>query len=319
MKILDLLLPANDAKRRSTSVGITVIIAGLLSLWGIYVIEDYGIALFLLTPFFMGAGSTLLFGYKREITRQEGLQVGFLTLGVFSAGLLLFAIEGLICLVMALPFGVTLMWLGSLVGVAINNHNSKSTPTALLLFNGIIPAMAFVEKDLEPKLSSVVSSIEIDADPKTVWKNVVEFPELGKPSEFLFQTGIAYPINAKIEGTGVGAVRHCNFTTGSFVEPITVWDEPNLLAFDVLEQPAPMKELSFWDVDAPHLHDYFVSKRGQFKLTALPDGKTRLEGTTWYYHNIKPAFYWQLWSDYIVHKIHNRVLTHIKTTSEKGN
>jgi hypothetical protein len=319
MKILDLLLSPNDARRRLTSVGITAIIAGLLSLWGIYVIEDYGIALFILTPFFMGAGSTLLFGYKREITRQEGLQVGFLTLGVFSAGLLIFAIEGLICLVMALPFGVTLMWLGSLVGVAINNHNAKSTPIALLFFIGIIPAMAFIEKDQEPKLSSVVSSIEIDADPQTVWKNVVEFPELGKPSEFLFQTGIAYPINAKIEGTGVGAVRHCNFTTGSFVEPITVWDEPNLLAFNVLEQPAPMKELSFRDVDAPHLHDYFVSKRGQFKLTALPDGKTRLEGTTWYYHNIKPAFYWQLWSDYIVHKIHNRVLTHIKNTSEKGN
>jgi hypothetical protein len=319
MKILDLLLSPNDARRRLTSVGITAIIAGLLSLWGIYVIEDYGIALFILTPFFMGAGSTLLFGYKREITRQEGLQVGFLTLGVFSAGLLIFAVEGLICLVMALPFGVMLMWFGSLVGVSINNHYSKSTPTALLLFIGIIPAMAFIEKDLEPKLSSVVSSIEIDANPQTVWKNVVEFPELGKPSEFLFQTGIAYPINAKIEGTGVGAVRHCNFTTGSFVEPITVWDEPNLLAFDVLEQPAPMKELSFWDVDAPHLHDYFVSKRGQFKLTALPDGKTLLEGTTWYYHNIKPAFYWQLWSDYIVHKIHNRVLTHIKTTSEKAN
>jgi hypothetical protein len=79
-----------------------------------------------------------------------------------------------------------------------------------------------------------------------------------------------------------------------------------------------MKELSFWDIDAPHLHDYFVSKQGQFKLTALPNGKTLLEGTTWYYHNIKPAFYWQLWSDHIIHKIHDRVLTHIKTNSENA-
>jgi hypothetical protein len=88
------------------------------------------------------------------------------------------------------------------------------------------------------------------------------------------------------------------------------------LKFDVVEQPAPMKELSFWDIDAPHLHDYFVSKQGQFKLTELPNGKTQLEGTTWYYHNIKPALYWQLWSDYIIHEIHNRVLTHIKMKSE---
>jgi len=41
-----------------------------------------------------------------------------------------------------------------------------------------------------------------------------------------------------------------------------------------------------------------------------------LEGTTWYYHNIKPAAYWQLWSDYIIHKIHVRVLNHIKFNSE---
>lgn len=79
-----------------------------------------------------------------------------------------------------------------------------------------------------------------------------------------------------------------------------------------------MKELSFWNIDAPHLHDYFVSKKGQFKLTELKNGKTLLEGTTWYYHNIRPVFYWQEWSDFIIHKIHDRVLTHIKKNSEKS-
>mgnify|MGYP002661044596 CR=1 FL=1 len=116
----------------------------------------------------------------------------------------------------------------------------------------------------------------------------------------------------------MGAIPHCNFNTASFVEPITVWDQPHLLKFTVDEQPAPMKEISFWDIDAPHLHDYFVSKEGQFKLTALPNGKTKLEGTTWYYHNIKPAIYWKIWSNYIVHKIHERVLEHIKKTSENS-
>lgn len=57
-------------------------------------------------------------------------------------------------------------------------------------------------------------------------------------------------------------------------------------------------------------------KKGQFKLTKLKKGKTLLEGTTWYYHNIKPAFYWQEWSDLIIHKIHDRVLVHIKKNSE---
>jgi hypothetical protein len=317
-QLIEKILPTDDKKRKWIAVGLTVFISGLLTLWGIYGIGQYGIALFILTPIFIGAGSTIFYGLKKEITYKQAWQIGFLTLGVYTAGLLIFAIEGVICIAMAAPIGLLLTWVGSLIGYAIINKTPNNAPTAMLILIGIIPTMAFIEKDSEPTLTSVVTSIEINADPQTVWKNVVEFPQLDEPTEFIFKTGIAYPINAKIEGTGVGAVRYCNFTTGSFVEPITVWDESRLLKFDVVEQPEPMKELSFRDIDAPHLHDYFVSKQGQFKLTALPNGKTLLEGTTWYYHNIKPAFYWQLWSDHIINKIHDRVLTHIKTNSENG-
>ena len=58
---------------------------------------------------------------------------------------------------------------------------------------------------------------------------VVSFPPLAEPGDRLFRTGIAYPTRAEIHGHGVGAVRHCVFSTGTFVEPIEVWDEPLLL------------------------------------------------------------------------------------------
>ena len=76
-----------------------------------------------------------------------------------------------------------------------------------------------------------------------------------------------------------------------------------------------MKELSPYDIHPPHL-DYLVSKSGQFFLTKLPDGKIRLEGTSWYSNKMWPESYWRLWSDYIVHEIHLRVLKHIKNVSE---
>lgn len=315
---MEKILPTDDKKRKWIAVGLTVIISTFLTLWGIYGIGQYGIALFILTPLFMGAGSTILYGLKKGITKREAWLIGLLTLGIFTAGLLVFAIEGLICIAMAAPFGLLLTWVGTLIGCAIINKVPSNSSTAMLILIGIIPTMAFIEKDCETPLISVLTSIEIKADRETVWKNVVEFPQLEEPKEFIFKTGIAYPINAKIEGTGIGAVRHCNFTTGSFVEPIQVWNEPQLLKFDVVEQPSPMKELSFWNIDAPHLHDYFISKQGQFRLTELPNGNTLLEGTTWYYHNIKPSFYWKLWSVYIIHKIHERVLKHIKVNSENG-
>ncbi len=319
MKIFDKILPVDKAKRRWVAIGITAFIAGLLTVWGIYGIGQYGIALFILTPLFIGAGSAILYGYKNKITKKQAWYVGLLTLGVFTIGLLIFAIEGVICIAMAAPFGLFLTWIGSLIGHSIVSKNTNRASSAMMILILIIPVTGFIEKDQEPTLEAVVTSIEIKASPKVVWSNVVEFPELDKPTELIFKTGIAYPINAKIEGTGVGAIRRCNFTTGSFVEPITVWDKPKLLKFSVVEQPAPMKEISFWNIDAPHLHDYFVSKQGQFKLIPLSNGNTRLEGTTWYYHNIKPAFYWRLWSNYIIHQIHDRVLKHIKKKSEANN
>jgi hypothetical protein len=178
--------------------------------------------------------------------------------------------------------------------------------------------MAF--EDVKPHkeaLRSVTTSIIINAAPEEVWKSVTSFPQLQEPTELIFKTGIAYPINATLNGSGVGAVRHCNFSTGSFVEPITVWEEPRLLKFSVEEQPTPMKELSFYDIEPTHLHGYWISKEGQFKLTPLANKRTLLEGTTWYVNKIKPDLYWTLWSDFIVHAIHERVLQHIKGQAEQ--
>jgi hypothetical protein len=70
-------------------------------------------------------------------------------------------------------------------------------------------------------------------------------------------------------------------------------------------------------VEPRHLHGYFESHQGQFLLTELPGGRTRVEGTTWYSHSMWPETYWHWWSDYVIHRIHMRVLEHIKTEVEQ--
>ncbi len=80
-------------------------------------------------------------------------------------------------------------------------------------------------------------------------------------------------------------------------------------------------------VDAPHLHGFFRANHGEFRLEEVPttrDGvtvvHTRLSGTTWYQHGLQPEFYWQWWSDLMVHAIHRRVLAHIAGQAEsRGN
>ena len=61
---------------------------------------------------------------------------------------------------------------------------------------------------------------------------------------------------------------------------------------------------------------HFQSKRGRFVLTALPDGRTRIEGTSWFTQNLQPAWYWGPITRYTVRQVHQRVLEHIRTLAE---
>jgi hypothetical protein len=163
------------------------------------------------------------------------------------------------------------------------------------------------------------TSIEVDAAPEQVWNHVVRFYPLPPPTayDWIFRTGVAYPVRTEIAGQGVGAIRRCVFSTGPLIEPIEVWDEPRLLRFAVTENPPPMQEWNpLAEIHPPHLDGFLVAHRGQFRLIELPGGRTLLEGTSWYQHHLWPAAYWRLWSDPIIHHIHRRVFDHIKRSAE---
>jgi hypothetical protein len=306
--------------KKILSIAFPCLIGWAFTYLAINVYQHYAWGLFIWLPLVMGISCTLILGYKSPVGRRAHRQNIFLTLAIFFAGLLFFAYDGIICLLMAAPVGLFFMYLGYLIGYALLQTRFRNgTPTAIILFALSIPALLALEDKMNPTDTArhVTTAIEINASPEKVWNCVVAFPRLKDPTEFIFKTGIAFPINATIIGRGVGAIRHCNFSTGNFVEPITVWDEPNLLRFNVAEQPDPMKEISPYKIHPNHLHGYWISKQGQFKLTRLQNGHTLLEGTTWYVNKIRPEFYWSVWSDYIIHKIHERVLEHIKQQAER--
>jgi hypothetical protein len=299
----------------------------------------FGLALFMLVPVAMGALVTYLNEFRNPNPRMSSPKVLLLCGWVCVILALIFALEGAICIVMAAPLVAAGMALGMIIIRALKPKNPAQSgqPTsrsqaavALALALSVPVAMGVdtvkIQRDgpLPPlpasALRSVTTTVEIAATPEVVWDKVIAFSPIKPPTwsmdDILFKAGIAYPTNAKIVGEGVGAVRHCNFSTGPFVEPITRWEKPNLLAFNVTAQPEPLKELSPYDIHPAHQKGSWVSPRGQFKLTSLPNGHTRVEGTTWYTNRIQPDIYWSLWSDYIVHRIHERVLEHIKAEAE---
>jgi uncharacterized membrane protein YhaH (DUF805 family) len=323
---VDRLIPRSGFGSSVLGVVVTELFTIGITVLSVYGLGQYGWGLFVGLPFFLGLSSVLIYGYHAPRSLGRCLLVAILSVGLACAALLALAIEGILCVAMAAPLGIVMAMFGGAIGyviqraprVAANRHQQFNAFGAVLL---ALLAMMTVESvdHPEPALRAVHTSVEINAAPERVWKNVVSFTELPPPQDALFHTGIAYPIRAEVVGSGVGAVRHCVFSTGPFVEPIEVWDEPNLLQFGVTAQPAVMNEMSpYANVKPPHLEGYLRSRKGQFLLTRLPNGNTLLEGTTWYQNDFWPDRYWGVWSDYIIHRIHQRVLDHVKTLSERS-
>jgi uncharacterized membrane protein YhaH (DUF805 family) len=324
---LDRIIPDNKFGSAAFGVALTVLLSTGVTLLSVQGLGNYGWGLFVGLPFCLGLCSVLIYGYHHERTLGSCVLVSLLSVALASLALIAVALEGVICIVMAAPLGAVLAIFGGMIGYVIqrrdaSHYDSAKTRTvhAFSIILLALPALLLVEHDaqLAPPLREVRTTVVINAAPEQVWPKLVAFTELPPPTERLFKTGIAYPLRAEIKGSGVGAVRHCIFSTGAFVEPIEVWDEPRLLKFGVTAQPPVMDEMSpYTHIKPPHLNSYLQSRKGQFLLTRLPDGRTLLEGTTWYENSFWPGIYWNRWSDYIIHRIHQRVLEHIKQTSEQ--
>lgn len=317
VNFLNALIPRSQFGSAAMALAITLGLALPIGILSVSFLKGYSAGLFLGLPFLMGLLASVLNGFHEKQSLASCIGISWTATLLLACLLFFLAIEGLICIIMALPIGGGLAALGAVLGYALQAQ--KNPAPVLQCFAGILPLLLIVDS-FSPSavdVAPVHTSVLIKAPPKRVWKHVVSFSTLPPPQDPLFLLGIAYPIHAEISGHGEGAIRKCVFSTGAFIEPITTWDEPRLLQFSVIGQPPPMSELSIYrNVAAAHIEGYFGSKRGQFLLKEQADGSTLLEGTTWYAHRVWPQWYWRLWSDFIVHRIHTRVLNHIKQLAE---
>lgn len=300
---------------------LSVVAVNLSALGAFLVMTHYenfylGMATFMFIPFMGGFLAVLHFNFENDKTNRQCLKMSLLS-GVIALSLMLLAgLEGIICLAMAAPVALPLNLVGGAMALSLTRRfpNSRTKHTSMGIVLLFTPLMMGVEPLVSPSASvrEVLSHIDIQAPPEAVWEQVVAFSPITEAPSLIFRLGIAYPTHAEIVGEGVGAVRYCHFSTGPFVEPITHWEPPHRLAFDVTAQPHPMKEWSpYPNLYPPHLDNTLESIRGEFRLIPLEDGGTRLEGSTWYRVHLAPTWYWGGLSDHIIHRIHLRVLEHI--------
>jgi hypothetical protein len=296
--ILDRLIPIGTGRAFLLGAASTIV-AGLLC----YVIlkqvsKELGVACFIGLPFFAGFSTALAVAYRGTVRIPGAIGYAMATLGIAHVALFALAWEGAVCLLMALPLTAVVTIAGAVAGVATARAVMKVPQVIASL--GLVPALALLPLGTVP--ASVVSEVRVQAPPEVVWRDVVAFPRIDAPPTAAFALA-ALPLEARVDGEGPGAMRHCIFTTGEFLEPIEIWRPGRELAFGVAAQP-------------PGLDAYLEVTRGRFELVPNLDGSTTVVGTTWYALRLAPVAYWRLWTDALIGAIHDRVLAHIARLSE---
>ena len=321
-RVLKRIIPESNWGSAAIALVITSALGAAATVFSVKALAMYGWGLFVALPFCLGLFSVLLYGYHRPRSLRSCLAVASLSIVLLGALLLAFAVEGLVCLVMAAPITLALALIGGSMGWVIQQRQWDRLQTgaafgAMLLF---VPFIMKTEalKPPEIPLLRVSTEIEINASPETVWHFLGSFPSLPPPTEWPFRVGIAFPIRSTLMGSGLGARRECQFSSGQFVEPIVVWEENRRLGFGISGEPLVMEELSpYGHIHTSHIDgQYFQAQDAEFVLTPLPNGHTLLTGTSRYRNRMWPVAYWRLWSDAIVHQIHLRVFRHIKNLAE---
>ena len=294
-------------------VGLTLVAVAL----GTLVFGVYGYGLFLLTPVVIGATAAYIANYKGDIGR------GLTTLSVMTAlalggvGLVLVALEGIVCIVMAAPLAIIAAWAGGELGRAIALHK-RGSPKQLVSCLALVPLVFAVEHVLPTTTSfETVQTIEVHAPPEAVWRSILSTDPVDGPLALPFRLGVGYPIRGEVIGEGVGAVRRGEFSTGTAIERITEWEPNRKLAFVVVEDIPAMRELSPYDhVHAPHVVGYFRTMQTSFELVRRSDGHTEIIVRTSHELRLDPVLYWLPMARWVVHENNARVLAHIRRHAE---
>jgi hypothetical protein len=288
-------------KEFTYTVVLTIVLSSLAFACHEFGLTGYGYTFFLLMPLAIGFILGQRPGWK--IPMLASVLFGFVT---FMYLLLIAQLEGIICIVMASPLIVGLMFLGIWGGYAIRKAFPKKDkekfkfsffPIIAVLLAGVTEHY-FSEKYDYGKIETV---IYLPYDKETVFDHIKSVDTLDSEKPFLMQIGLSVPQKCILEKEEVGASRICYFKEGTIDEKVTEIKRGEILKMDVTRYGLPgRKWLKF--KDAIYL---FKEKNNGTELTRITTYRTEL----------KPRFYWAYWEkisieaehDYVLHDLERRL------------
>ena len=239
------------------------------------------------------------------------------------AGALIFAWEGIICIALLLPIILLLSSVGGLIGGICLRVVLRSRDRNLCV--GLVAVLPFIMSPLEQlhsadsEIRTVQTEIKIHADAATVWNQIRSVPLItDKEQSFSFShlLGFPRPLEAKLVGSGVGAVRYATFEHGVlFVETIQNWDPPRLLSFSIKADTKNIPPNTF-DEHITVGGRYFDVLKGTYQIEDLGHGEVMLHLSSEQRLSTRFNFYSHLWTEYLMADLQNYILNIIKKHCE---
>lgn len=195
-------------------------------------------------------------------------------------------------------------------------QRTQQTILALVL---IIPNLVTPLGQDIPQLARRVSNqIEINASADTIWSQIIRVPPISAAEQrlSLFHVmGIPRPLEARLEGSGTGAVRHGIFEYGlTFQERITEWQPGMVIEFDIDVEPSALVPAPLTEIGGRH----FDVLAARYEIEPLDDARSILRLSSTYQLTTEINFYASLWADLIMQDFQQYLLEIIKRRAESN-
>lgn len=263
----------------SIIISLTFLSLGFLLLH--YKLIGYGLSFFVFLPFALG------YTLGKSTIKTVGFWGLITSLAIFFILLLIGGLEGMVCILMAMPLVIGAIAIGLLISHLTTKYNKinkkdnliKSSIIQLCLFL----TFGFVETELTKNdnyINEVKSEIILPYSSMKVYETIKSVDTLNAEKPLLMKLDLPIPQKCILEDEKVGALRTCYFEEGKIIERVTELEKGKILRMDVIDYQLTGRK-------------WFEFKEAIYTFEELNNGSSKMTRITTYSSELYPRLYWQ--------------------------